>query len=616
MSDLFIPPRTADALAEIHPEGTRHKAALDIALPLIGNGMASDLVFGTLMSKFHPGLSEKEIRDVVRWAEGRGQPATSSQPRRYTRPVFNSPPAAKPKPPTEHARWWVGNYEIDVEGFKQLSQLAIPENRNDALCLALEMLWLGDDNLNIVCAFLEEDGKAKPHGPGRILSRDKWCEYVRSKNVPESKAGAWIRPNPCQQAGSGAAGAVTDSDITSWKYLLVESDVLPLPLQLALFAKLKLPIAAVIMSGGISAHAWIHVGAKNAQSFTEKSVRILSLLAPFGIDQCNKNPSRLSRLPCARRVIGAAGDGMQSLLWLNPSKPAITDTAIAELEDALSLPAIQEKPFRSVVIEATTRYEYLLENKGKLGVPTGFPTLQKYMGGWKAASLNVIAATTGGGKTTLALNFMNAALKEKIGVALFTLEMTKEDICDMLFSVNARIDRNRFNTGEFTESDLKSMAGQSVWMSNLPLWLDDSSTITVEQIRKQVLQLKADNRIGLVIVDYAQLVMPMNDRDSRELQVAAIARGLRVLAKDAQLPLIVLSQLNEDGKIRESRVLAHEAANVFVLETKENQDMILHTVKGRKIPSHPIPVYFEALYCRMAEKETRKIDESDMPKYE
>lgn len=607
MADLYIPRKTEEALSTPYAPGTRHKAAIDIALPLIGNGMAAESVFQTLQTKFHPGLSEKELRDIVNWAQTRGQPASMPDRAPMRRPTYNPPPLPKPKPPAEHAQWWLGGLEMTVEQFTELSQLPIPENKVHACSLALEMLWEGAENLNIVCQYIEEDGKARPHGPGRILSRDKWLEYLKEKGVPESKAGAWFRPNPCQAQGSGTAGAVTDSDIVAWKYLLLESDVLPLPMQLALFAKLKIPIVAVTMSGGISGHAWVNLGCKSANEFAQIAKRLLTALAPFGIDQANKNPSRLSRLPCATRTIGAINGGLQQLLWLNPGRQPIQQRDLEMLEDALQIPAVEEKPFKRVITEAIDRYDYLLTNRGKLGVPTGFPTLQKAMGGWKPATMSVIAAYTGGGKTTLAINLMNTALTDKVGVALFSMEMTKEDICDMLFALNAKIDRNHFNTGEFTEAELKCMTNAALWMKDLPLWLNDSSTLTVEQIRKETLQLKAENRIGLVIIDYAQLVTPERDADTRELQVAAISRSLRVLAKDAQLPLIVLSQLNDEGKIRESRVLSHEASNVFVLEKRDNDDnkMRLHVTKGRKIKSHPIDIYFNAEYCQMAEMETR-----------
>jgi hypothetical protein len=111
---------------------------------------------------------------------------------------------------------------------------------------------------------------------------------------------------------------VADVNVTAFRFALVESDTLPLELQLPLFARLPLPVAAVIGSGGRSVHAWVKVDARDADEYRATVAQMLALLARFGVDGKNKNPSRLSRLPGARREIGAAGDGVQRLLYLNP----------------------------------------------------------------------------------------------------------------------------------------------------------------------------------------------------------------------------------------------------------------------------------------------------------
>lgn len=618
MNEPYIPARTVEKLQTEFTPGSRHAAAVQIAMSLIGNGLPDAAVFATLRAKFPPEKTDNELWRIIEWVN-RQRPTPSGYgdrppaPPRISSPVISRPPTKPtPKPPSEHAAWWLSGMELTEEKFQEKSQLAIPAGRAEALCFALEMLWQGTDNLDIVCTFSEEAGKAKPHGPGRIMSRDKWLEYVRSKGVPQSKAGGWMRPNPCKDQGSGTAGAVTDSDIVGWKYLLLESDVIPLGQQLALFSRLKLPISAALMSGGVSAHAWVNLSCSTPEKFTESARRILTALQPFGIDQANKNPSRLSRLPCAMRTIGAKGTGEQKLLWLNPGAHALTARDLEIFEESLSLPAIEEKPFHRIVEEAIPRYEWLRQNQGNLGVKIGLPTLDRVMGGWKPATLSVICAETGHGKSTLAANLINAAVKSGVGVVLFTLEMTKEDVCDMLFSMNALVDRNLFNTGAFTDDDISRMAKESLWLKDIALWLNDSSTVSVEQIRKEVLALKSDNRIGLVVVDYAQLVDPSDQRENREQQVAKIARGLRALSKDSMLPFILLSQLNDEGRLRESRVLGHEAANVMrLLLNKKEGNMTLFIDKGRKIPGFPIPLYFDASHCLIAE--ASRVSDDDVP---
>jgi hypothetical protein len=183
-------------------------------------------------------------------------------------------------------------------------------------------LYGKNDYINIVTDFTveENDGeqKANPSGAGKTLLRDEWLHYIRDRGTPQSEAGAWIRPNPVKQRGSGKEGAVCDDDITSCRFTILESDVLAVDLQISLWARLPLPVAAVIKSGARSVHAWVMLNCLTAEEYNAKVDRIYTLLARFGLCQNNKNPSRLSRLPGSQREIGKRGDGAQRLIYLNP----------------------------------------------------------------------------------------------------------------------------------------------------------------------------------------------------------------------------------------------------------------------------------------------------------
>lgn len=607
MNDLFIPQKTAEKLAEVQPVGGRHHAALQIAMSLIGNGFSPTAVFVQLREKFPPEKTDKELQDIISYAVSKNPtPSGLGGPTGAARVAWapKAPPEVKRKTPIEQAAWWLNGFELSIEQFSEQSQLKIPEARLNALRFFLEMLYLGAENLNVVCKFGEREGKAFPEGPGRILSRDKWIEYLSTDGVPDSKAGAWYRPNPVNAQGSGASGAVTDADVAAHRFLLLESDSLPLLAQFALFSKIKLPIAAAYMSGGISVHCLVRLDCENAADFEKKARRIMAALEPFGIDQCNKNPSRLSRLPSAKRIIGGVNGGIQKLLQLNPGVKAATEKDLTELEDSLLVPVIEDRPFRRVVIDAIGRYEEMMVNKGKLGVPTGFSKFDRVSGGLKPGGYTLIAASTGVGKSTIALNMINSALRSGVGVVLFTLEMSRDDIADMMFSMNCHVDRNLFNTGEFTERDLTHMVTGSSRMKDLPFWLDDDPDTSMKTIRRRVLSLRADNRVGLAVVDYAQLVQADSVADGREQAVASVALGLRLLSRQANIPMIVLSQLNDDGKIRESRKLSHEAATVFRMVRNNLSDpkIVLHVDKGRKIPSTPINLVLRAEHCLILEE--------------
>jgi len=182
----------------------------------------------------------------------------------------------------------------------------------------VEGLYQPGENINFVTEFDKtEDAKgrpkANPKGRGVTLERDALVARFAESGTDTSEAGAWLRMNPVDGAGVG------DGNVTAFRFALFESDTLPMELQLSLFARVPLPVAAILTSGGRSCHAWVRVDAPDATEYRRIVGRLLELVSRFGVDGKNKNPSRLSRLPGAKRVIGAVGDGAQRLLYLNPS---------------------------------------------------------------------------------------------------------------------------------------------------------------------------------------------------------------------------------------------------------------------------------------------------------
>lgn len=623
MNAPFIPAKTAEKLNGEIPKGMRHKAAMDIAVSLIGNGLSENAVFQTLRDKFPEDVTDSELEGVVAWAgnknptpSGYGTAPASSYQAARGRPFERkpAPPEMPKRTPLEHANWWLTEQQLSVEKTIESSPFKIPEAPAESCLLTFELLYKDDDFVNIVCDYTTDDAdpnKTRPSGPGKVLTSLDWQAWVKSRKVPQSKAGAWVRLNPCGSFGSGSGGAVTDDDVYEHRFLLVESDVLPLPTQLALYTRLKLPVAAILLSGGKSAHAWVRLDSPDEDSYRESGKRILAALEPFGIDPANKNPSRLSRLPGAFRVIGADNGGLQRLLWINPNPKPLD---LKQFESSLSMPAVEDKPFQQTIANAGVRYEELANNRGKLGVMTGLVDFDRDTGGLKGGQMTVIAAETNGGKSTVAINFANAAIQNGSGVLLITLEMDRDEICDLIVSMNCDVNRNCFNTGGFSSEDILKITAASPRLASLPLWIDDSPTLTVNQVRERVMRLNSENKIGLVIVDYVQIISPEDNRDPREQQVAKIARDIRALAKESKLPFIVLSQLNDDGKLRESRVVAHEAHNVILLQADESKypaTMKMKVVKGRRIPKKNYNLIYFPQFCRIAS--TANVSEEDIP---
>ena len=153
--------------------------------------------------------------------------------------------------------------------------------------------------------------KPVPQGYGETIERGELID-LWGLGMPASDAGGWMRMNPMDGQG------IADKNVTSHRYILLEFDSIPTDLQLSLFARLPLPIACILTSGGKSLHAWVKADSADATCYRDDVTMLLKLLARFGIDGKNKNPSRLSRLPGVTRKLGATGDGRQRLLFLNP----------------------------------------------------------------------------------------------------------------------------------------------------------------------------------------------------------------------------------------------------------------------------------------------------------
>ena len=271
-----------------------------------------------------PPWSEPELRhkleSAIRASQGerRGYllgAGVASEPRRGR----SSPgaPLSGPVSPTAAAERFLGSFQCsEVELFEASPVVLSAELRFDGAVL-VEALYAPGESVNFVTAFeaaTEKSGqvKARPVGRGVTLERHALVARFRKGGSDSDRGGAWLRMNPVDDCG------VADVNVTAFRFALLESDLLPAELQLSLFAKLPLPIAAMMTSGGRSIHAWVRVDAPDADAYRATVAEMLTILARFGIDGKNKNPSRLSRLPGAKREIGAAGDGVQRLLYLNP----------------------------------------------------------------------------------------------------------------------------------------------------------------------------------------------------------------------------------------------------------------------------------------------------------
>ena len=179
------------------------------------------------------------------------------------------------------------------------------------------------------------------------------------------------------------------------------------------------------------------------------------------------------------------------------------------------------------------------------GVPSEFIDLDRLTAGFQNSDLIILAARPSMGKTALALNIArNAAVEHNIPVAVFSLEMSKEQLSLRMLCSEARIDSSRLRSGFFSMEDWTNITNAATVLSEAQIFIDDSPVISATEIRAKARRLKMDKQVGLVIIDYLQLMRANRSQERRDLEISDISRSLKALAKELNLPVIALSQLN------------------------------------------------------------------------
>ncbi|HEX3159516.1 MAG TPA: replicative DNA helicase [Gemmatimonadaceae bacterium] len=179
------------------------------------------------------------------------------------------------------------------------------------------------------------------------------------------------------------------------------------------------------------------------------------------------------------------------------------------------------------------------------GAPSGFTDLDEMTSGFQPADLIIIAARPSMGKTAFVLNIaQNAAIKNKVGVAFFSLEMSKESLVQRMLTAEAMIDAQDLRRGRLRDDDFPRLARAAGILSSAPVFIDDQPGITLLEMRSKARRLKAESDIGMVIVDYLQLIQGPPSSENRQQEISQISRGLKALAKELSVPVIALSQLS------------------------------------------------------------------------
>ncbi len=209
------------------------------------------------------------------------------------------------------------------------------------------------------------------------------------------------------------------------------------------------------------------------------------------------------------------------------------------------------------------------------GIRTGLDDLDKLTDGLHAGEVTIIAAFPSVGKTTLAMNIAeHAALVGNLPVGIFSLEMTGLSLTTRMICSNARLNLRAFRDGFSFDRDFKALNSAVVRIGNAPIHINDIAGLSIHQLRAKARRMTKEHKIRLWIIDYLQLLNAIGGRrrmDNKEQELAEISNNVKAMAKELNAPVLALSQLNDDGKLKHCRTIGEDADNIWKLETEGNE---------------------------------------------
>lgn len=242
--------------------------------------------------------------------------------------------------------------------------------------------------------------------------------------------------------------------------------------------------------------------------------------------------------------------GEEAFVLLEEAERLILDISRRRVKDGFSA-------IREILLETFEKIEFLYANKGKLtGVPTFYSELDRITSGWQPSDLVIIAGRPSMGKTALGINMaQNAAVRAKVPVAIFSLEMSKEQLVQRMLCGEAMVDQQRVRTGELLDSDWLKLTQAVGPLSDAPIFIDDTVGISLIELRSKARRLKVEQNLGLIVIDYLQLLSIAEGKkiENRQQEVSQISKTLKSLARELKVPVIALSQLNRGVEQRQNK---------------------------------------------------------------
>jgi len=286
-------------------------------------------------------------------------------------------------------------------------------------------------------------------------------------------------------------------------------------------------------------------------------------------------------------------------------------------------------PIKEAISAYYDRIKYLFEHRGEvLGVPTGFIDLDKLLGGLQQSDLLIIAGRPGSGKTGLMLNVAkNAAMVAKKHVAVFSLEMSNDQLVQRLISQETGIDSQRLRLGDIHDHEWPLFVQASNVLSDAQIFLDDTPALTPNQLRSKCRRLDQEYGLDLVIVDYLQLMQGDGRSENRVQEVSSISRGLKQLARELNVPVLagaqlsraveqrsdkrpVLSDLRESGSLEQDSdiVMFIDRPDMYNTDGAKTNIATIIVAKHRNGPTADIQLVFRGALTKFENAETRHVD--------
>jgi len=301
----------------------------------------------------------------------------------------------------------------------------------------------------------------------------------------------------------------------------------------------------------------------------------------------------------------------------------IVDNAQAEVYQITDRRSTEDYAPLADILDGVVSEIEAIDNReaGLYGVPTGFIELDDLTNGLHSGQMIIVAARPGAGKSTFALDLCRAAsIKSNMATAFFSLEMTRSEITMRLLSAEAGIVLNHMRNGNMQEDDWNKLARKSGQIHSAPMFIDDSPNMTMMEIRAKARRLKQRHDLRLMVIDYMQLMSSGKKVESRQLEVSEFSRQIKLLAKELEIPIIALSQLNRGPEqradkrpmvsdLRESGSLEQDADMVILLhredmyekESPRAGEADLIVAKHRNGPTRDITVAFQGHYSRFVD---------------